>query len=328
LLVARTLQGALAGTVTACITMVSTTTPRRHLGFALGMMQGAFMLGASVGPLIGGPFIRQWGYQASLIGAGVIVVLAGLAVQLWVREDFQPKAGDAGKMHFFIDAKRVLGIKAFAVMLMCLTAVQFGFGIIMPVIPLFLQQLAGEVDADQILATAGLVFALGGLVGALSSAVISKWSDRWGGGRVLVLGLATTGLFYVAQGMATNVMFFAALAILSGLATGVIRPVANVMIAQAVPEEDRGKAFGVMSSATAFGWSMGPVFGGYIGAHWGFRSVFWLTAVLFVVMSLVVQQALRGLNSVHEEGKERQRQALLRRWRDHLGKRRGDKGND
>ena len=53
LLIARTLQGALAGTVTACITMVSTTTPKRHLGFAMGMMQGAFLLGAALGPLMG-----------------------------------------------------------------------------------------------------------------------------------------------------------------------------------------------------------------------------------------------------------------------------------
>lgn len=319
LLVARTLQGALAGTVTACITMVSTTTPRKHLGFALGMMQGAFMLGASVGPLIGGPFIRRWGYSDTLLGAGIVVVLAGVAVQLWVREDFVPQ-GAAGRIRFFEDARRVLAIRAFAVMLGCLTAVQFCFGVIMPVVPLFLQELAGRGDADEVLATAGLVFALGGLVGALSSALISKWSDRWGGGRVLVAGLAATGLFYVAQGAAEGVGLFAGLAIMSGLATGVIRPVANVMIARAVPEEDRGKAFGVMSSATAFGWSLGPVVGGYVGAHWGFRSVFWLTAVLFVLMALGVRRALHHLPETAPVEDSR-KQALLGRLRQRSGRR-------
>ena len=272
--------GALAGTVTACITLVSTTTPAPHLSFALGMMQGAFMLGASVGPLIGGPLIDRFGYHPCLVVAGVLVVLAGMAVQVWVREDFQPQKHPHARPSVWRDARRLLAIQPFFIMLVSLTLIQFIFGFIMPVVPLFLQELARTND---ILSMAGLIFSIGGLVGALSAAVSSRWSGRWGAKRTLVGGLGATALFYLAQGLSTSVAMLAVLMVLSGLATGAIRPVANVLIAQVVPEQDRGKAYGVMSSANSLGWSLGPAIGGYVAAQWGFRPAFFLTALLFVV---------------------------------------------
>jgi len=304
LLIARTLQGALAGTVTACITLVSTTTPRQHLGYALGMMQGAFMLGASVGPLVGGPFIESFGYDNCFLVSGILVILAGAAVQFLVKEDFQRSEKSAEQQSgngFFQDAGRLLRFKPFLIMLTSLTLIQFAFGVIMPVVPLFLQQLA---QTDNIVSLAGLVFSLMGLVGAVSSAVMGKGSDRMGAKRTLLGGLLSTSVFLVAQGLSTTVAMLAALKILAGVSTGAIRPVANAIIARIVPEEDRGKAFGLMTSATAFGWAMGPTVGGYLGAELGFRSVFFITAGLFLLVSGWVWNAMKGIHLEEPEKKE------------------------
>jgi len=54
LAVLRAIQGALTGTVTAATTLVATTVPRRHAGYALGLLQMAIYAGASVGPVMGG----------------------------------------------------------------------------------------------------------------------------------------------------------------------------------------------------------------------------------------------------------------------------------
>lgn len=328
LLVARLLQGALAGTVTACITLVSTTTPRKHLGYALGMMQGAFMLGASVGPLIGGPFIERFGYQNCFLWSGVLVVFAGLAVQLWVREDFH-RGGESVEREkneksetekkpsgsgFFQDASRLLRSKPFFIMLVSLTLIQFSFGVIMPVVPLFLQQLA---DTDNIVSLAGLVFSLMGLVGAISSAVMGKWGDQLGAKRTLLGGLLSTAVFLFVQGLSTTVAMLASLKILAGISTGAIRPVANVIIARIVPEEDRGKAFGLLTSATAFGWAMGPSIGGYLGAELNFRSVFFITAGLFLLVSIWVWNAMKRIQ-LEEPDKKRLRDLLKMRERLHI----------
>ena len=72
LVLARFLQGLLAGSVTACITLVSTSTPRAHLGYALGMMQSAMMVGAAVGMIGGGALIDGIGYRDTFLIAAII----------------------------------------------------------------------------------------------------------------------------------------------------------------------------------------------------------------------------------------------------------------
>ena len=310
LLVARMLQGALAGTVTACITMVSTTTPKQHLGYAMGMMQGAFLLGAALGPLAGGPFIEAYGYEAIFLVSGSMVVVAGLAVQLLVSEEFTKnksgeKSASASKSStddFIADTKRLLQIKPFLITIVSLVLIQFAYGVIMPVVPLFLQQLAGHAE---IITEAGFIFSLMSLTGALSSAVLGGWTERIGVKRMLFVGLVATALFLACQGSAESVMVFAALQVMGGLATGAVRPVANTITTFIVVEEDRGKAFGIMTSASALGWALGPSIGGYIGSTTGFRSVFYATALLFVGVAFWTRWAMRGLVLQGESARQR-----------------------
>ena len=78
----------------------------------------------------------------------------------------------------------------------------------------------------------------------------------------------------------------AALMILSGLVSGAMRPVTNVLVTQIVPAQDRGVAFGVITSASALGWGLGPALGGYIGATLGFTAVFFITAAILLSVAL------------------------------------------
>jgi len=312
LLVARFLQGALAGTVTACITMVSTTTPRAHLGFALGMMTGAFMFGAAVGPIIGGPLIAEFGYRACFVVSGVLVLTAGVAVQLFVREQFQRAAvqeDEAGE-GFVREALALLRNAPFRLVLVASTLIQFVFGFIMPVIPLFLQSLAGTDDIESL---AGPIFGAWMLVGAISSVVIGRYSDRIGVRRTLQGGLVAAALFYLAEGFAPNVTVLATLLILGGLASGAIRPVTNTLIARIVPEQDRGKAFGVVSSASALGWALGPLAGGYLAAGLGFRAVFYITGMLLLSVAAWVWLSLGSLDENLADSSEQRVRTLLRR---------------
>ena len=62
--------------------------------YALGLMQGTFMLGASLGPLLGGPFIEHFGYYNCFIVSGVLVLLAGVVGALP-----QPKVSARARAH-------------------------------------------------------------------------------------------------------------------------------------------------------------------------------------------------------------------------------------
>ncbi len=296
LVLARFLQGLLAGSVTACITLVSTSTPRAHLGYALGMMQSAMMVGAAVGMMGGGALIDGIGYRDTFLIAGVVVVLAGLSVQIWVREDFQPdrsRGETKRKSGVIADTRAFLRLKPFRIVLVCLMLTQFAFGVIMPVTPLFLQELA---QTDDIALIAGFIFSASMLAGGVLSVVLGSLSDRFGANRMLTGGLLATAVLYALQGFSTTVVMLGTLQVIAGITKGAIRPVANVLLTQSVSEYDRGKAFGVMASATALGWAVGPAFGGYLSVHWGFRPVFGVTAMLFVLAGVWVRRAMRGLD--------------------------------
>ena len=298
LLIARTLQGALAGTVTACITMVSTTTPKSHLGFAMGMMQGAFLLGAALGPLMGGPFIENYGYKACFLASGSIVIFAGIAVQFLVSEDFRKieekdEIGQNYIKEFFIDGWRLLGLRPFVITLVIVVLIQFAYGVIMPVVPLFLQYLS---ERDDILSEAGFVFSLMSLTGAVSAAVIGNWTLRIGLRRLLFFGLLSTAILLVFQGSATSVFVFAVLYVLGGFTTGAVRPVAITIITYVISETDRGKAFGILTSAGAFGWALGPSVGAFVGSQFGFQVAFYVTAVLFLCVAVWAFYAMSELN--------------------------------
>jgi DHA1 family multidrug resistance protein-like MFS transporter len=296
LVLARFLQGLLAGSVTACITLVSTSTPRAHLGYALGMMQSAMMVGAAVGMMGGGALIDGIGYRDTFLIAGVVVVLAGLSVQIWVREDFQPdrsRGETKRKSGVIADTRAFLRLKPFRIVLVCLMLTQFAFGVIMPVTPLFLQELA---QTDDIASIAGFIFSASMLAGGVLSVVLGSLSDRFGANRMLTGGLLATAVLYALQGFSTTVLMLGTLQVIAGITKGAIRPVANVLLTQSVSATDRGKAFGVMASATALGWAVGPAFGGYLSVHWGFRSVFGVTALLFVLVGVWVWRAMRGLD--------------------------------
>lgn len=296
LVLARFLQGLLAGSVTACITLVSTSTPRAHLGYALGMMQSAMMVGAAVGMMGGGALIDGIGYRDTFLIAGVVVVLAGLSVQIWVREDFQPdrsRGETKRKSGVIADTRAFLRLKPFRIVLVCLMLTQFAFGVIMPVTPLFLQELA---QTDDIASIAGFIFSASMLAGGVLSVVLGSLSDRFGANRMLTGGLLATAVLYALQGFSTTVLMLGTLQVIAGITKGAIRPVANVLLTQSVSATDRGKAFGVMASATALGWAVGPAFGGYLSVLWGFRSVFGVTALLFVLVGVWVWRAMRGLD--------------------------------
>jgi MFS transporter, DHA1 family, multidrug resistance protein len=85
-----------------------------------------------------------------------------------------------------------------------------------------------------------------------------------------------------------------------GLFIGGILPTANALIGRSVPRETRGTIYGMTSSATFLGNSLGPLMGGGIAAGFGIRWVFVITAVLLAANLAWVWFTVRELKE-HEE---------------------------
>jgi len=286
----RCLHGVLSGTVTACVALVATSTPRAQLGFALGGMQAVFMLGGTIGPYVGGELVERFGFRGTFLVASVCSLIGGLMVQAFVREEFRRDTASAGatggaaRPGLFRDTRRVLQIRPFRLLVIGSLVSQFSFALSMPVLPLFLQRLAG---GGEVVATAGKIFGLAGLSGALASLALGRYAETLGFRIVLASSLVLSALIAVGQGFALNSLQLGGLVVAGGAAAGAVRPVINLIMTRCVSESDRGVAVGVIASASALGWGVGPILGGYMGAELGLRAVFWLMALLFGLLAAI-----------------------------------------
>ena len=77
-----------------------------------------------------------------------------------------------------------------------------------------------------------------------------------------------------------------------GLA-GAMIPAMNAMVASFVPRTRLGQAYGFTTTASALGWAVGPVLGGWAASVFGYRLPFVLTGTMLLLVALAQQRSLR-----------------------------------
>lgn len=280
LLVLRFIQGGLTGTIAASNALVASSTPRKRLGFALGLMQVGVFAGTSIGPLIGGLMADFFGYRSAFYASGILMTLAGLLVIALVHEDFTPPAAGAKQPSMWKGSRALFGIAIFPIVIGVIFMIQLGGVVISPVLSLFIADLSGGAN---VATAAGVVMGLTGAVSAASALALGRVSDRLGPRLVLPVCLAGAALSYVPQAFVQNVGQLLALRLLLGACLGGLMPSANALLARATPPEHRGSAFGLSATASSLANFVGPLSGAAIATHLGLRAVFLVTGVLFAV---------------------------------------------
>ena len=83
----RMIEGAFTGSVAACAALVASTAPKDRMGYALGMIQTAVFVGASIGPFLGGALADLIGYRATFMASSVLFAVGGFIVLFFVQEN-------------------------------------------------------------------------------------------------------------------------------------------------------------------------------------------------------------------------------------------------
>ena len=81
---------------------------------------------------------------------------------------------------------------------------------------------------------------------------------------------------------------------IQGVGTGMMANNAVAILTEVIPAKERGQAFGINLVGTYGGLSLGPFIGGVLTEYIGWRSIFLLCAILFIVLLLLVLRALKG----------------------------------
>ena len=134
------------------------------------------------------------------------------------------------------------------------------------------------------------------IIGAMASAYLisnfmfqypSGWlADRWGRKPVIMASLFFQAGLSLAYLLITDPILFVVLRFAEGIAGAAVVPSARALIADSVPVEKRGEAFGIFSAFFNTGFLLGPAIGGLL-ATTGYASVF-IGAVLFRLLAMVL----------------------------------------
>lgn len=152
-----------------------------------------------------------------------------------------------------------------------------GIGLVMPVMPSLIGNL-GDVGIDRAAEIGGWLLFSYALMQFLFSPVIGGLSDRFGRRPVLLVTLALLGVDYAVMAWAPTLAWLFVGRIVSGI-MGASWAAANSCIADSIPADRRGAAFGLLGGAGASGFVLGPAIGGFIG-QFGDRLPFVAAAVM------------------------------------------------
>jgi len=139
---------------------------------------------------------------------------------------------------------------------------------------------------------------------AVFQAPAGRLADRAGPRRVLAAGVLWWGVFTaltatVPTALSVGLVLLIVIRFLLGAGEAVVYPASNQFVARWIPVQERGRANGWIFAGVGVGAGMSPPLITYLMIHYGWRSSFWVCAVLGVVAGSVWYLIARDAPSEH-----------------------------
>lgn len=185
------------------------------------------------------------------------------------------------------DAARQERALRFVLVTLFLNAV--AFGIIIPVMPKLVMQLAA-VDIARATAIGGMIAVTFALFQFVCSPIVGNLSDRFGRRPVLLLSLFGFAVDFMILALAPTLVWLFVARALTGM-FGAINGPAQAVVADITAPDDRSRRYGLISAAFGIGFVTGPALGGVLG-EFGVRMPFYAAALLALANFLYALVAL------------------------------------
>ena len=303
LLVLRSIQGCLTGTVAAATVLTASITPAAQIAFALGLLQTGIAVGNSLGPLVGGVLSDFIGYRAAFFSTGIMLALAGFVVLKWVEDDVRPApVKSTKKISLIPDIKPIASSPLLITLMLVVLGVNAANTVISPMLPLFLMELArNPAEAAYIGSSTGIVLGVGAATTAIAAVLMGKFCSRIGYWKTLIFCLSAGAALTIPQAFVRNMYQLIVLRGMSAFFTGGTAPVIDSIIATSTEKEHQGTVYGFSSSVASVGNAVGPMIGSAV-AILSFRGVFLTTALILGINSW--QTAIRRIKLRRQAGKQ------------------------
>ncbi len=281
----RVLQGIISGFLASAIALVSTSTPKERMGYALGFLQSATAGGTMLGPFIGGVLADTIGYRPIFFIVAGLCIVGGFVVMKFVQET-QPTSHEGTSSSVLENVKYMFSNAQLRITAFTIILVQASALMIEPIFALYIEQFAA--DTKYIATLAGGVFSIAGVFMVISSPWWGKRNDRMGFKQNLILATTGTGVAYSLHLIVPNLYLLVLLRALLGFVRGGILHALYSVISLRSPANRKSGLIGIASSLNVFGNMIGPLIGGTIAAQFGIMSVFIVNSMLFLSTSLLM----------------------------------------
>ncbi len=168
-----------------------------------------------------------------------------------------------------------------------------GYGIVLPVLPALIEELAGGSVAQAAVIGGWLVFSYS-LMQFVFGPVLGNLSDRFGRRPVILISLVGLTVDYLIMGFAPVLAFLFVGRVLAGI-SGAAVATATAYVADITPPEKRAQRFGLIGAAFGLGFIIGPVIGGLLGElgpRWPFYAAAFLAFANFLFGLIVLPESL------------------------------------
>ena len=165
--------------------------------------------------------------------------------------------------------------------------IMFGYGLIVPTLPLFAKRFGvGEAGI-------GVLFGAFAAMRLLADFIVGRSIDRFGERVIVATGAAIVGVSSAAAGAAPSFAWLVVLRGVGGAGSALFLGALTAHIVGTVTSEERGRAMGAFQAAIQVGLLLGPVFGGLLASAFGVQVPLYVYGAICLASAPLCLKAMR-----------------------------------
>ncbi len=190
--------------------------------------------------------------------------------------------------------------------------VQGGMSLILPFLPLYLQQDLGVQSDENLSLWAGLIFGANFFTALIFAPIWGNLADRIGRKVMLLRSAFGMAIITGLMGFVSSPLQLLGLRMLNGIIAGFI-PASIALVSTNTPKERAGFALGVLQSGGVAGTILGPAIGGILANFIGFRLIFIVTGAMLLLAGVLALFMVREINKPNP--KEKTGEGYIKDWK-------------
>lgn len=285
-LLTRLVQG--VGTAisqTAGLTYAANVSLKENRARHISLFQGSFLLGNSIGPVIGGTVAQYFGYRAPFWVYAALSIVVGIWMVARLPD---PRLVGQGESHrrvrpdFWVSLRTMLGHSG--VIWACV------IGLVLAYTRSGSRDMAMALLGNGMGASESQIGLALSIVFIMNVAVLysaGTLADRYGSKAVIVPSWLLTGVGLWLLAVAPQYSLFLIGATVYGIAAGIGGPVPAAYVVEVVDDASQGQALGLFRTFNDIGLIFGPALMGWVGDRAGISTGVLVNAGVVVAVTIV-----------------------------------------